>query len=49
MFCIITKNNIYPTYLSKHNPKREQQAILSMILNRENQWHYLKVKNFQHY
>ena len=31
-------------YISKHNPTRENQGILFMIIDGE-KWHYLAVKN----
>ena len=34
---------IYPTYVSKHNSKREKQFILLMIPKKE-RWHYIAVK-----
>ena len=41
---------IHPAYVSKHNSHREKQVILLMIPNEEGrQWHYLAVKNYQHY
>ena len=42
------KEKIHPAYFSKHNLNREKQVILLMILNRKG-WHYLSVKNYQHY
>ena len=44
----VKKMNIYPTYISKHLLNHENQIILLMISNREG-WHYLAVKNYQHY
>ena len=35
-------------YKSKHNLKHENQVILLMITDGE-KWHYLAVKNCQHY
>ena len=43
MFCILQKKKMYPAYVSKHNPNRENQVIFLMILNGEG-WHYLAVK-----
>ena len=43
------KEKIYPAYVLKHNSNREKQVILLMISNWEKQWHYLAVKNYQHY
>ena len=37
------KENIYPSYVSKHNSNREKQFILLMISIGE-KWHYLAVK-----
>ena len=42
------KEKIHPAYISKHNLNREKQVTLLMILNRKG-WHYLSVKNYQHY
>ena len=40
---------IYSAYVSKHNSNHEKQVILLIISNGEKQWHYLAVKNYQHY
>ena len=37
------KEEVYPAYVSKHNPGREKQVILLMIPNGE-WWHYVAVK-----
>ena len=37
------EEKINPAYISKHNSKREKQAILLIIQNIE-KWHYLAVK-----
>ena len=42
------KEKIYPAYVSKTTSKREKQIILLMIWNGKG-WHYLAVKNYQHY
>ena len=36
--------SICPAYVSKYKSNSEKQTILSMISNREKQWHYLAVK-----
>ena len=43
------KEKIYPAYVSKHNSSRQKQVIILMIPNGEKLWHYLTVKNYQHY
>ena len=44
------KEKIYAAYVSKHNWNREKQVILLLIPNGEGRkWHYLAVKNYQHY
>ena len=43
------KEKIHPPYVSKHNSNSEKHVSLLMILNREKQWLYLAVKNYQHY
>ena len=35
------KENIYPAYVSKHNPNHERQVILLIITNGEG-WHFIK-------
>ena len=42
------KKIIYSAYVSKYNLNCEKQVILLMIPNGEG-WHYLAVKNCQHY
>ena len=42
------EGNIYPAYASKHKSNHENQVIPLMIPNGE-EWHYLAVKNYQHY
>ena len=39
----MTKEKIYPAYVSKNNSNREQQVTLLMIVNGD-KWHYLAVK-----
>ena len=48
MVCMLKKKKIYPPYVSKHNSNSEKQVILLKISNGEG-WHYLAVKNYQHY
>ena len=41
----IGEKEIYPAYISKHDPTREKQIILLMIPNEGKQvWHYLAMK-----
>ena len=43
-----TKNEkIYPSYVSKHNLKREKQVITLMIPNKEG-WTYITVKKISY-
>ena len=56
MFCMLKEEKIYPTYVSKHNSNRGKQVTLLMIPNGEKRetkfeerWHYLAVKNYEHY
>ena len=39
---------VSPAYVSRYNSNREKQITLLMIPN-GNGWHYLAVKNCQHY
>ena len=39
------EEEIYPAYISKDNSTCEKQIILLMILNEEEGWHYLALKN----
>ena len=48
MFCMLKKKKIYPAYVSKHNYNCQKQFTLLIIPNEEG-WHYLAVKNDQHY
>ena len=50
------KEKVHPAYVSKHNLNREKQVVLLMIQNgegckskSEGRWHYLALKNYQHY
>ena len=43
MFCMLKKEKIYPTYVSKHRSNREKQVILLIVRNGEG-WYYLAVK-----
>ena len=43
MFCMLTKKNIYPAYISKHNSNLEKQVIPLMISNQQG-WRYLVAK-----
>ena len=40
----ISKEKIYPAYVSKHNSNRQKQLIFLRIPNKEKLWHYLAVK-----
>ena len=42
MFCMLKKKKIYPVYVSKHDSKREKQAILLRFQTEK--WHYIAVK-----
>ena len=44
----VEEEKIYPAYASKHQSNRENQVIPLMIPNGEG-WHFLAVKNYQHY
>ena len=50
------KEKIYLTYVSKQNSTHEKQVVILKIPNgkgreakSEGSWHYLAVKNYQHY
>ena len=42
------KEKAYPAFISKHNSNREKQVNILMSPNGEG-WHYLALKNCQHY
>ena len=44
----VKKEKMHLIYVSKNNSNYENQVNYLMIPNREG-WHYLAVKNFQHY
>ena len=44
----VKNKKICPAFVSKDNLNREKQVIFLMIPNREG-WHYLAVKNYEHY
>ena len=48
MFCMPKKKELCPAYISKLNSNRVKKVMLLMIPNEE-KWHYLAVKNYQHY
>ena len=48
MFCMPKKKKLCPAYISKLNSNRVKKVMLLMIPNEE-KWHYLAVKNYQHY
>ena len=45
LFVPYNKKEIEPAYTSKYNYKRKKQAILLMITDHDNRWHYLAVKS----
>ena len=49
MFCIQKRKNYILLLFQNITQNSEKQIIILVISNREQQWHYLAVKNYQHY